>query len=63
METEDLIDRLCVRAGMIMEDASVVAVTLRRKVSADQRQALDRLEGSSRRISALITAALPLAEQ
>jgi hypothetical protein len=55
-DTLDLIRKLCTRAGMIMEDASVDAVT----ISAEARSidpGLTRLAHATEAISALVAAA------
>ena len=53
----DLILQLCARAGMIMEDMSADAVTLRGKSMAEQRDVVARLQVAAQRISALAEAA------
>ena len=53
----DLIVQLCARAGMIMEDMSAEAVTLRDKTVAEQRRVIAQLQVAARRISALVGAA------
>ena len=56
----DLIERLCTRAGMIMEDASVDALTLQ-NVPPDQRSvALAKLASAASQIAALVHAAASL---
>lgn len=56
-DTADLIARLCTRVGMIMEDASVIALTISGREPGNRRAAIDELEGAARRINALIAAA------
>lgn len=59
----ELIVRLCTRAGMIMEDASVLALD-RSGLSADRRRAtLVDLAAASRSISALVLAAESLSSK
>ena len=53
----DLIAQLCARAGMIMEDTSAEAITLRGKSLAEQREVIERLQVAARRIGALANAA------
>lgn len=53
MEVEDLARQLCVQVGMIMEDASVGAISTHLEVSAQVAE----LKLASGRISALINAA------
>ena len=55
-DTDDLIRHLCTRVGMIMEDASVVALMMER---ADEKK-IRELEEVSQRIAALIAAAAAL---
>ena len=52
-DTDDLIAQLCTRIGMIMEDASVTALTVSGKNPSDRPAAIDDLEGAARRINAL----------
>lgn len=56
MDYEDLIERLCVTAGMIMEDASVGAIL----VGPDQHEREPALLRASEAISALCDAAVAL---
>ena len=58
----DLIVQLCARAGMIMEDMSAEAVTLRGKSLAEQRDVIERLQVAARRIGALTNAAEALSK-
>ena len=53
MEIEDLIERLCVTAGMIMEDASVGAIS----TGSEPRERVLRLLHASEAITALVHAA------
>lgn len=53
MDVDELIGRLCVTAGMIMEDASVSAITVRQS----QREQVAVLLRASDAISALAKAA------
>ena len=59
MEVEDLIERLCVTVGMIMEDASLGAISTR----CDIRQRGANLHRASKEISALVDAASALVER
>lgn len=56
----DLIQRLCVAAGTIMEDANVEAVSLVSTDPAERQQRLKRLQQASAEIAALISAAAAL---
>lgn len=56
MELDDLIDQLCVMAGMIMEDASVGAISTR----GDIRQRVAGLDQATREIRVLADAAAVL---
>ena len=53
MDVDDLISRLCLRAGIIMEDASVSAISL----GAGQRERVAGLVRAGEVIGALATAA------
>ena len=53
----ELIVQLCARAGMIMEDISADAVTLRGKSLTERRDVIERLQVAARRIGALANAA------
>ena len=55
-DTAELASRLCTRIGMIMEDASVVAVTIGSMDEAERFDAIVRLERDARRIDLLIGA-------
>jgi hypothetical protein len=59
-DTTDLIARLCTRVGMIMEDASVIALTISGSEPGDLPLAIDELEGAARQIKALVAAARAL---
>ncbi len=59
-DTTDLIARLCTQVGMIMEDSSVIALTVGAKDPGNHQAAIDELEGAARRIDALIAAARAL---
>ena len=56
-DTRDLIVQLCTRVGMIMEDASVVALTIGGLASEDRQTALEEIRKAAERISALVEAA------
>ena len=53
MDVEDLIERLCVAAGMIMEDASVGAIS----TGSEPRERVLKLLHVSKAITALVHAA------
>ena len=57
MDVEDLINRLCVTAGIVMEDASVGAIS----VGSRQREQVADLVRASEIIRALVNAAELLA--
>lgn len=61
-DTVNLIDQLCTRAGMLMEDASPVALTMRRVAPEETRKRLDDLARAAGKISRLISAAQALSE-
>ncbi|MCB2073060.1 MAG: hypothetical protein H6917_00915 [Novosphingobium sp.] len=60
-DTAELASRLCTRIGMIMEDASVVALTIGSLDEADRPDAIARLENDARCIDQLIGAVHALA--
>lgn len=60
--TADLIVQLCTRAGMIMEDASAVAVTLDTNDTEFKAQ-LEQLVRASSRIGVLLAAAAVLGSE
>ena len=53
MDSQDLIDRLCVTAGIIMEDASVGAIS----TGSEPRERILKLLHASEAITALVHAA------
>ena len=59
-DTEDLVIQLCTRIGMIMEDTSVLALTLPGMDPVGRRAALRKIEQAAGRIHALATAAKAL---
>ena len=59
-DTADLISQLCTRVGMIMEDASVIALTVSGIEAGNHQVAIGELETAARRIDALIAAARAL---
>lgn len=59
-DTADLIARLCTRVGMIMEDASVIALTVSGIEPSNRQETIDELESAARRTNALIAAARAL---
>lgn len=56
----DLIIRLCTRAGMIMEDTSLLAVTMLAQDEQARRSALITLSGAAHTMTTLIAAAVAL---
>jgi len=56
-DTEDLAIQLSTRIGMIMEDTSAAALTIRGLEPAERRAALMRIERASVQIHALLSAA------
>ena len=58
MDFQDLIERLCVAAGMLMEDASVGAIS----TGSEPRERILKLIHASEAITALVHAAEVLAE-
>ena len=60
-DTSELIVQLCTRMGMIMEDASVVALTVGGLTGKERPHAIAELEAAAERISALVAAAKALA--
>ena len=59
-DTSELIAQLCTRIGMIMEDASVVALTVGGLTVKERDDAIAALEAAAERISALVAAAKAL---
>jgi len=59
-DTEDLVTQLCTRIGMIMEDTSVLALTVRGMDQVGRRAALWNIEQAAGRIHALVAAAKAL---
>ena len=62
-DTRELTAQLCTRVGMIMEDASVVALTAGSLAPEEQHEALRQLRSAALTIEALICAAIRLAEE
>ncbi len=60
-DTRELTVRLATRAGMIMEDASLLAITMPADDDAAMVGALDRLTQETATVSQLISAAAALA--
>lgn len=56
-DTTDLIARLCTRAAMIMEDASVIALSIGIKETHDYHAAIAELEAATIQITSLVNAA------
>ncbi len=61
--TRDLIRQLCLRAGIIMEDASMLAVTMPVVDNGTLDPALARLDRDAQAVSRLIAAAMTLSER
>ena len=61
-DTRELIDRLCTRAGSVMEDISVIALTTRRLQDDQLLEALAQIEAELDRMSSWTSAARSLAE-
>jgi hypothetical protein len=59
-ETAELIAALCTRAGMIMEDVSDLALTIRSTDREERSSRLARLKEASLQITALVDAAIAL---
>jgi len=59
-DTTELIKCLCTQVGMIMEDASVVALTVGGKDPGNSQAAIEELDRAARQITALISAARAL---
>jgi hypothetical protein len=56
-DTAELTTRLCTRIGMIMEDVSVIALTIGAASEVDRADALAQLDEAARRISDLVRTA------
>lgn len=56
-DVADLVRQLCTRAGMIMEDVSVIALTAEVSDVADARNLTARLRAANKRIGAFAKAA------
>ena len=56
-EVANLVQQLCVRAGMLMEDFSVDAVSILPTVTADRAAMLARLMSATGDVAALVAAA------
>ena len=59
-DTRELIDLLCTRAGMVMEDASVTALTVAGMDQEEHKIALAELGVAANRINAIVEAATSL---
>ena len=59
-DTRDLVRKLCTRAGMIMEDASLVAVTMPGGDDAAMAKAIELLARDAAAIIDLVSAAAAL---
>ena len=53
----DLVQQLCVRAGMLMEDFSVDAVSILPRLPGDRAAILAKLTSATRDMAALVAAA------
>ena len=60
-DTSELIAQLCTRLGMIMEDASVVALTVGALAGVERDDAIEVLADAAVRIGALVGAVKALA--
>ena len=60
-DTSELTAQLCTRIGMIMEDASVVALTMGGLVGVERNDAIVVLADAAERINALVAAVKALA--
>jgi hypothetical protein len=47
-DTDELVALLCTHVGMIMEDASVVALTVGARFSSERTDAIDKLHKATR---------------
>ena len=61
-DTDELINLLCTRIGAIMEDASVIALTLGALNTGERRTAIAELNQASREISNMLAAVNGLLE-
>jgi precorrin-6B methylase 1 len=59
-DTYDLIAQLCTRAGMVMEDTQLIALTIGSLPSEEQVAAIDAIKQAGERIVALANAAMAL---
>ena len=59
-DTSELIEQLCTKIGMIMEDASVVALTVGGLTVKERDDAIAALEAAAERIGALVSAVTAL---
>ncbi len=55
-DTADLVRQLCTRAGMIMEDASTIAILVGGKSPSELRYIVDELEIQSGRVVSIVAA-------
>ena len=58
-DAKELVAQICTRIGMIMEDASVVALMVGSHSEEGQENAISDLEAAADRITALVAAAKP----
>lgn len=56
-DTDDLVSRLCTRIGMIMEDASVIALTIGHLSRDERSAAIAQLDLAATNIATLTNAA------
>jgi hypothetical protein len=59
-DARDLVNQLCTRIGMIMEDASELALTIAGVDRAGRPERLTQLADASTRIAALLRAAMAI---
>ena len=56
-DVADLVHQLCTRAGMFMEDVSVIALTAEVSEVANARKVMAQVRAAAERIDALVKAA------
>jgi len=56
-DTRELIAMLCTRIGMIMEDASIAALSMAQKVPGQMRLEFNEIERAAEKIAVLVNAA------
>ncbi len=60
-DTTDLVRQLCTRAGMIMEDASAVAILVGGKTPIELRSIIAELQTLAEQVNAVLAAAKAMA--